>query len=42
MLALSVFHAIRDAISSDARPLPQLNAPATPEAVLLAWEDSSA
>ena len=42
MLALSVFHAIRDAISSDARPLPQLNAPATPEAVLRAWEDSSA
>ena len=42
MLALSVFHAIRDAISSDATPTPQLNAPATPEAVLLAWEDSAA
>jgi xanthine dehydrogenase large subunit len=41
MLALSVFHAIRDAISSDAAPLPRLNAPATPEAVLLAWEDSA-
>ncbi len=41
MLALSVFHAIRDAISSDATPMPQLNAPATPEAVLLAWEDSA-
>ena len=38
MLALSVFFAIRDAISSDERPLPKLAAPATPEAVLLAWE----
>ena len=36
MLALSVFHAIRDAIASPARPLPDLQAPATPEAVLRA------
>ncbi len=39
MLALSVFHAIRDAIATDANPMPDLNAPATPEAVLRAWED---
>jgi len=36
MLALSVFHAIRDAIASRANPLPDLAAPATPEAVLRA------
>ena len=36
MLALSVFHAIRDAIASRANPLPDLQAPATPEAVLRA------
>jgi xanthine dehydrogenase large subunit len=41
MLALSVFFAIRDAISRDGRPLPKLDAPATPEAVLLAWEDGA-
>ncbi|MDH4108345.1 MAG: xanthine dehydrogenase molybdopterin binding subunit [Gammaproteobacteria bacterium] len=35
MLALSVFHAIRDALS-DGRGRPALHAPATPEAVLLA------
>ena len=34
MLALSVFHAIRDAISSDYNALPDLLAPATPEAIL--------
>ena len=39
MLAISVFHAIRDAIASDARPLPKLRAPATPEAVFRAIED---
>jgi len=39
MLALSVFHAIRDAIATDTNPMPDLNAPATPEAVLRAWED---
>ncbi len=39
MLALSVFHAIRDAIATDANPMPDLNAPATPEAVLRAWEN---
>jgi xanthine dehydrogenase large subunit len=38
MLALCVFHAIRDAITSEANPMPNLNAPATPEAVLMAWE----
>ena len=38
MLAISVFHAIRDAIASDIRPLPKLCAPATPEAVLRAVE----
>ncbi len=36
MLALSAFHAIRDAIASDACPLPDLQAPATPEAILRA------
>jgi xanthine dehydrogenase large subunit len=38
MLALSVFHAIRDAIATDCNPLPALDAPATPEAVLRAIE----
>ena len=38
MLGISVFHAIRDAIASDANPLPRLRAPATPEAVLRAIE----
>jgi xanthine dehydrogenase large subunit len=38
MLALSVFHAIRDAIATDNEPMPPLNAPATPEAVLFAVE----
>jgi xanthine dehydrogenase large subunit len=38
MLGISAFHAIRDAIASDARPLPNLQAPATPEAVLRAIE----
>ena len=38
MLALSVFHAIRDAIATDDAPLPPLDAPATPEAVLRAFE----
>ena len=41
MLALSVFHAIRDAIATDENPLPRLDAPATPEAVLAAWEGRS-
>ncbi len=40
MLALSVFHAIRDAIASDDNPMPDLRAPATPEAVLDAIEGS--
>ena len=38
MLGLSVFHALRDAIATDANPLPDLQAPATPEAVLRAFE----
>ena len=38
MLGLSVFHAIRDAITTDDNPSPALDAPATPEAVLRAWE----
>tara|TARA_R110002096_G_scaffold21113_5_gene69043 strand:- start:295 stop:2610 length:2316 start_codon:yes stop_codon:yes gene_type:complete len=38
MLALSAFHAIRDAIASPANPLPELRAPATPESVLNALE----
>ena len=38
MLAISVFHAIRDAIATDGNPLPALDAPATPEAVLRAIE----
>jgi xanthine dehydrogenase large subunit len=36
MLGISAFHAIRDAIASEGRPLPDLEAPATPEAVLRA------
>lgn len=38
MLGISVFHAIRDAIATEDRPLPDLRAPATPEAVLRAIE----
>ncbi|MEM7433443.1 MAG: xanthine dehydrogenase molybdopterin binding subunit, partial [Pseudomonadota bacterium] len=41
MLALSVFHAIRDAIADESNPLPDLRAPATPEAVLDAIEIGS-
>ena len=37
MLALSVFHALRDAIATAENPRPPLVAPATPEAVLAAW-----
>ena len=36
MLAISVLHAIRDAIATDSNPLPALDTPATPEAVLRA------
>jgi xanthine dehydrogenase large subunit len=41
MLAMSVFYAIKDAIASvgEARLSPRLNAPATPEAILMAVED---
>ncbi len=38
MLALSAFHAIRDAIATDDCPAPDLQAPATPEAILHAIE----
>jgi xanthine dehydrogenase large subunit len=38
MLGLAVFHAIRDAIATSEQPLPDLQAPATPEAVLRAIE----
>ena len=38
MLAISAFHAIRDAIATDEQPLPDLQAPATPESVLRAIE----
>jgi xanthine dehydrogenase large subunit len=40
MLAISVFHAIRDAIASvgDSQLRPRFNAPATPEAILMALE----
>ena len=34
MLALSVFHALRDAVADDDNPSPSLRAPATPEAIL--------
>ncbi|HXT02774.1 MAG TPA: hypothetical protein VN760_01225, partial [Casimicrobiaceae bacterium] len=41
MLALSGFHALRDAIASvaDYRVVPRLSAPATPERVLAAVDD---
>ena len=39
MLALSAFHALRDAIATDDRPLPELRAPATPESILRALRD---
>jgi xanthine dehydrogenase large subunit len=44
MLALSVFHALRDAVAaaSDYRVSPRLDAPATNEAILLAVEESAA
>ena len=44
MLAISVFHAISDAISSlgDYAQVPDLDAPATPERILMAVEDMKA
>jgi xanthine dehydrogenase large subunit len=41
MLAISVFHALKDAIAclAKTRLSPHLNAPATPEAVLMAIEE---
>ncbi len=41
MLGISVFHALRDAIANPANPLPDLRAPATPEAVLAALEKAA-
>ncbi|MGB5333392.1 MAG: xanthine dehydrogenase molybdopterin binding subunit [Woeseiaceae bacterium] len=41
MLSLSAFHAIRDAIADDDLPSPDLQAPATPEAVLRALHGSA-
>ena len=41
MLGISAFHAIRDAIATVERPLPDLQAPATPEAVLKAIEGAA-
>ncbi len=41
MLALSVFHAIRDAIATSDTAMPDLHAPATPEAILRAIEAAS-
>ncbi len=41
MLGLSAFHAIRDAIATPSNPAPRLDAPATPEAVLRAFEEWS-
>jgi xanthine dehydrogenase large subunit len=38
MLALSAFHAIRDAIATDECPMPDLQAPATPESILNALQ----
>ena len=38
MLALSAFLALRDAISTAQNPMPNLRAPATPEAILQALE----
>ncbi len=38
MLALSAFHAIRDAIATDDCPRPDLQAPATPESILNALQ----
>ncbi|MBT8092136.1 MAG: xanthine dehydrogenase molybdopterin binding subunit [Gammaproteobacteria bacterium] len=40
MLGLSAFHAIRDAIATAQNPAPNLHAPATPEAILRALEES--
>ncbi len=42
MLAISVFLAIRDAIATNSNPLPALDTPATPEAVLRALEGAGA
>ncbi len=41
MLALSAFHALRDAIATDEQPMPDLRAPATPESILRALQGAS-
>ena len=41
MLALSAFLALRDAIASESDPAPRLDAPATPEAILRALQESN-
>ncbi|MEM7278688.1 MAG: molybdopterin cofactor-binding domain-containing protein [Pseudomonadota bacterium] len=41
MLGLSAFHAIRDAIATPGDPMPSLSAPATPEAVLQAFDGTA-
>ena len=41
MLAISVFHAIRDALTSAENPAPDLQSPATPEAVLRAIDEGT-
>ncbi len=41
MLSLSVFYALRDAIATEQQPLPDLQAPATPEAVLRAIDGAN-
>ncbi len=41
MLALSAFHAIRDAIADSDNPLPDLRAPATPESILNALQGTT-
>ncbi len=42
MLGISVFYAIRDAIATEQKLAPELQAPATPEAVLKAIEAGQA
>jgi len=41
MLALSAFHAIRDAIAASDRSAPELHSPATPESILRALQGAS-
>ena len=41
MLALSAFHALRDALATEDQPLPDLRAPATPESILRALQGAT-